>query len=150
MDDKRHEEFARAKRFKTLNKLLSTPEVKRPITQFRTFAVYVLAAVIILQIACFVVDRVLMNQIGKLINTGSQTMTSLTATVQMQYVATVLWSCFDAYAPPGWNTYSNSVRQFIGASYAPLLATYVSSSALKHLSLCCPARMTFCNRCAGC
>ena len=126
MDDKRHEEFARAKQFKKLNKLLSTPEAKRPITQFRTFAVYVLAIVIILQVICFVVDRVLMNKISRLISTGSQTVTALTSVVQIQYVTTVLWSTFDAYAPPGWNTYSVAVREYIGSLYTPLLALYVS------------------------
>lgn len=127
MDDKRHEEFARAKQFKKLNKLLSTPEAKRPITQFRTFALYVLAAVVILQVLCFAVDRVLMNKISKLISVGSQTMTSLTATVQIQYVTTVLWSCFDSYAPPGWNTYSVATREYIGTLYTPLLSSFVST-----------------------
>ena len=65
MDDKRHEEFARAKQFKKLNKLLNTPEAKRPITQFRTFAMYVLAILVILQVVCFVVDRILMKKISR-------------------------------------------------------------------------------------
>ena len=127
MDDKRHEEFARAKQFKKLNKLLGTPEAKRPITQFRTFAVYVLAIVVILQVICFVVDRILMNKISKLISTGSQTMTALTSTVQIQYAASVLWSTFDSYAPPGWNTYNVATREYIGVLYTSLLASYVSS-----------------------
>ena len=140
MDDKRHEEFARAKQFKKLNKLLNTPEAKRPITQFRTFALYVLAIVIVLQIICFVVDRVLMKKISNLITTGSQTMTALTNTVQIQYTATVLWSTFDAYAPSGWNTYNAATREYIGALYAPYLATYVSTSCpifVVNAALCC-------------
>lgn len=155
MDDKRHEEFARAKQFKKLNKLLSTPEAKRPITQFRTFALYVLAIVIILQVICFVIDRVLMNKISRLISTGSQTMTALTSTVQIQYVTTVLWSTFDSYAPPGWNTYSVATREYIGSIYTPLLASYVSPLC-KPMQLLvaqvCSRQCQFpvANPCAGC
>ena len=65
MDDKRHEEFARAKQFRKLNKLLNTPEVKRPITQFRNFAMAVLAILVIIQVVTFIIDRVLLAKLNK-------------------------------------------------------------------------------------
>ena len=63
MDDKRHEEFARAKQFRKLNKILNTPAAKRPITQFKNFSLMVLAVLVVVQIASFVVDRVLLKQL---------------------------------------------------------------------------------------
>lgn len=57
MDDKRHDEFARAKQFKKLNKLLNTPAAKRPVTQFRSFAIAVLAILVLVQVVTFIVDR---------------------------------------------------------------------------------------------
>ncbi len=65
MDDKRHEEFARAKQFKKLNKLLNTPAAKRPITQFRNFAIAVLAVLVFIQVITFVVDRIVLKQLNK-------------------------------------------------------------------------------------
>ena len=65
MDDKRHEEFARAKQFKKLNKLLNTPAAKRPITQFRNFAVAVLAMLVVVQVVAVVIDRTLLKQLNK-------------------------------------------------------------------------------------
>lgn len=65
MDDKRHEEFARAKQFRKLNKLLNTPEAKRPITQFRNFAMAVLAILVIIQVVTFIIDRVLLAKLNK-------------------------------------------------------------------------------------
>lgn len=65
MDDKRHEEFARAKQFRKLSKLLNTPAAKRPITQFRNFAIAVLAVLIIIQIAICLIDRVLISKLTK-------------------------------------------------------------------------------------
>ena len=56
-DDKRHDEFARAKQFKKLNKLLNTPAAKRPVTQFRNFAIVVLAILVLVQVVTFIVDR---------------------------------------------------------------------------------------------
>lgn len=64
MDDRRHEEFARAKQFKKLNKLLNTPAAKRPITQFRNFAIAVLAVLVIIQVVTFVVDRTVLKQLN--------------------------------------------------------------------------------------
>ena len=64
MDDRRHEEFARAKQFRKLNKLLSTPAAKRPITQFRNFAIAVLAVLVIIQVITFVVDRIVLKQLN--------------------------------------------------------------------------------------
>ncbi len=64
MDDKRHEEFARAKQFRKLNKLLNTPVAKRPITQFRNFAIAVLAVLVIIQVITFVVDRIVLKQLN--------------------------------------------------------------------------------------
>ncbi len=64
MDDRRHEEFARAKQFKKLNKLLNTPAAKRPITQFRNFAIAVLAVLVIIQVITFVVDRIVLKQLN--------------------------------------------------------------------------------------
>lgn len=65
MDDKRHEEFARAKKFKKLNKLLNTPAAKRPITQFRNFAIAVLAILVIVQVIVFVISRTLLTQLNR-------------------------------------------------------------------------------------
>lgn len=64
MDDRRHEEFARAKQFRKLNKLLNTPAAKRPITQFRNFAIAVLAVLVIIQVVTFVVDRSVLKQLN--------------------------------------------------------------------------------------
>ena len=64
MDDKRHEEFARAKQFRKLNKLLNTPAAKRPITQFKNFSLAVLAVLVIVQVVTFVVDRILLQQLN--------------------------------------------------------------------------------------
>lgn len=63
MDDKRHEEFARAKQFRKLSKLLNTPAAKRPITQFRNFAIAVLAVLVIIQVVIFMVDRILLRKL---------------------------------------------------------------------------------------
>jgi len=65
MDDKRHEEFARAKQFKKLNKLLNTPAAKRPINQFRNFAFAVLAVLVIVQVVVFIITRVLLKQLNR-------------------------------------------------------------------------------------
>ena len=65
MDDKRYEEFARAKQFKKLNKLLNTTEAKRPITQFRNFATAVLTVVVVIQVIAFVMNRVLLSRLNK-------------------------------------------------------------------------------------
>ena len=65
MDDKRHEEFARAKLFRKLSKLLNTPAAKRPITQFRNFAIAVLAVLIIIQVAICLIDRVLISKLSQ-------------------------------------------------------------------------------------
>ncbi len=64
LDDKRHEEFARAKQFRKLNKLLNTPAAKRPIVQFRNFAIAVLAVLVVVQVVTFVVDRILLEQLN--------------------------------------------------------------------------------------
>ena len=64
MDDRRHEEFARAKQFRKLNKLLNTPAAKRPITQFRNFAIAVLAVLVIIQVITFVVGRIVLKQLN--------------------------------------------------------------------------------------
>lgn len=63
-DDKRHEEFARAKQFRKLNKLLNTPAAKRPITQFKTFSLLVLGILAVVQVVTFVADRVLLQQLN--------------------------------------------------------------------------------------
>ena len=64
MDDRRHEEFARAKQFRKLNKLLNRPAAKRPITQFRNFAIAVLAVLVIIQVITFVVGRIVLKQLN--------------------------------------------------------------------------------------
>ena len=65
MDDKRHEECARAKKFKKLNKLLNTPAAKRPITQFRNFAIVVLAILVLVQVVTFIVDRTVLTHLSE-------------------------------------------------------------------------------------
>lgn len=62
----------------------------------------------------------------RLIAAGSETITAVTATAQIQYIATVLWGTFDSYAPPGWNTYNTATRAYIGSIYMPKLVQYVS------------------------
>ena len=64
-DDKRHEEFARAKQFRKLNKLLNTPAAKRPITLFRNFAIAVLTTLVVVQAVTFVADRVLLTRLNR-------------------------------------------------------------------------------------
>ena len=65
MDDRHHEEFARAKQFRKLNKLLNTPAAKRPITQFRNFAIVVLAVLVIVQVVVFIISRLLLKQLNR-------------------------------------------------------------------------------------
>lgn len=65
MDDKRHEEFTRAKQFRKLSKLLNTPAAKRPIIQFRNFAIAVLAVLVIIQVVTCILDRTLIRRLEK-------------------------------------------------------------------------------------
>ena len=65
MDDKRHEEFARAKQFRKLSKLLNTPAAKRPITQFRNFAIAVLTVLVIIQVVTCIIDRILIHKLDR-------------------------------------------------------------------------------------
>ena len=65
MDDKRHEEFTRAKQFRKLSKLLNTPAAKRPIIQFRNFAIAVLAVLVIIQVITCIIDRILIRKLEK-------------------------------------------------------------------------------------
>lgn len=65
MDDKRHEEFAHAKLFRKLSKLLNTPAAKRPITQFRNFAIAVLAVLVIIQVVTCIIDRFLIHKLER-------------------------------------------------------------------------------------
>ncbi|DBA94392.1 TPA: hypothetical protein ACH3X1_001997 [Trebouxia sp. C0004] len=121
MDDKRHEEFARAKQFRKLNKLLNTPAAKRPITQFRNFAIAVLTFLVIIQVITFVVDRILLKQLNTVIQSSSSTITAGTYAVQVNYASTVLWATLDANAPAAWNTYGPDIIALITDQFSALL-----------------------------
>lgn len=57
---------------------------------------------------------------------GFNTVSALTFTVQINYCATVIWSCLDINAPPGWNTYGPYVTESLSGLIASQMYDRVS------------------------
>lgn len=67
----------------------------------------------------------------RLSQTGFDTVSALTFTVQINYCATVLWAALDSYAPAAWNTYSPAVIAYIAATISSLMNSRVRLGNVK-------------------
>ena len=67
----------------------------------------------------------------RLSQTGFNTVSALTFTVQINYCATVLWASLDSYAPAAWNSYSPAAIAYLTAVVSSQMNSRVSLGIVK-------------------